>query len=57
MKGQRLNDDERRLWILNDEGLYLWQRLSGLPMRAFIRKNRVDLDKTIREALGESTRQ
>ena len=22
----RINDDERRLWILNDEGLYNWAR-------------------------------
>lgn len=25
----RVNDDERRLWILNDEGLYNWARRSG----------------------------
>ena len=23
------NDNERRLWILNDEGLYLWARSEG----------------------------
>lgn len=27
--GDRLNDDERRLWVLNDEGLYLWARGDG----------------------------
>lgn len=26
----RLNDSERRLWILNDEGLYQWARSSGV---------------------------
>lgn len=26
----RLNDEERRQWILNDEGLYLWARSSGV---------------------------
>lgn len=26
----RLNDDERRQWILNDEGLYQWARSSGV---------------------------
>ena len=26
----RLNDNERRLWILNDEGLYLWARSAGV---------------------------
>jgi hypothetical protein len=25
----RLNDDERRQWILNDEGLYQWARSEG----------------------------
>jgi len=25
----RLNDDERRQWILNDEGLYSWARSEG----------------------------
>lgn len=24
------NDEERRLWILNDEGLYLWARSEGV---------------------------
>lgn len=26
---RRLNDDERRLWIANDEGLYNWARREG----------------------------
>jgi hypothetical protein len=26
----RLNDNERRLWIFNDEGLYLWARSEGV---------------------------
>ncbi len=25
----RLNDEERRQWVLNDEGLYLWARREG----------------------------
>lgn len=25
-----LNDGERRLWVLNDEGLYLWARSEGV---------------------------
>ena len=28
--GLRLNDSERRLWILNDEGLYRWARSEGV---------------------------
>jgi hypothetical protein len=26
----RINDEERRLWILNDEGLYRWARREGV---------------------------
>jgi hypothetical protein len=26
----KLNDEDRRQWILNDEGLYLWARRSGV---------------------------
>ena len=26
----RLNDKERRLWVLNDEGLYQWARSEGV---------------------------
>jgi hypothetical protein len=26
----KLNDEERRAWILNDEGLYLWARREGV---------------------------
>jgi hypothetical protein len=25
-----LNDKERRAWVLNDEGLYLWARSEGV---------------------------
>ena len=28
----RLNDRERRLWILNDESLYRWARSSGIKI-------------------------
>ena len=30
--GIRLNDNERRLWVLNDEGLYLWAKEEGVPI-------------------------
>lgn len=29
-KNPRPNDDERRLWVLNDEGLYNWARSEGV---------------------------
>ena len=28
--GAAINDEERRLWILNDEGLYNWARSEGV---------------------------
>ena len=28
----KLNNKERRLWILNDEGLYLWARSNGVKI-------------------------
>jgi len=44
---RRPNDEERRQWIENDEGLYDTQRASGLSMREFIRQNREFLDSVI----------
>jgi hypothetical protein len=26
----RINNEERRMWILNDEGLYRWARSAGV---------------------------
>lgn len=31
-KNPRANDDERRLWVLNDEGLYRWARREGVKI-------------------------
>lgn len=28
--GRRHNDEERRQWVLNDEGLYSWARSEGV---------------------------
>jgi len=28
--GVKLTDDERRLWILNDYGLYMWAKREGV---------------------------
>jgi hypothetical protein len=51
-KPQTLNDEERRIWILNDEGLYNWQRSSKLGMRQFIRQNRAESDQYILPVLN-----
>lgn len=30
--GFKINNEERRLWILNDEGLYNWARSEGVKI-------------------------
>jgi hypothetical protein len=42
-----MNDKEREQWVSNDEGLYNWQRTSGLTMRSFLRKHRNEIDAVI----------
>lgn len=51
MKQQHINDEERRQWVLNDEGLYLEQRRSRLSLRRWIRGNRSFIDEVIRAVL------
>lgn len=53
MRSKR-NDDERRQWVDNDEGLYLWFRRSRLSMREFIRQNRQEIDSAIDSVLDGS---
>jgi hypothetical protein len=56
-----LNDDEREMWVMNDEGLYGWmgqwkrdQRMRGrtASTRAFLRENRDEIDAIINRSLG-----
>lgn len=47
-----MNDNERELWVDNDESLYNWYRSSHCPMRTFVRVNRREIDKAIRQLLG-----
>lgn len=51
MKAARLNDDERRQWVLNDEGLYLWWQRSRQPIKAFIWAHRAELDSAIKPVI------
>jgi len=46
-KKDRHNDEERRLWVVNDEGLYDMQRGSGKSVKAWIRENRALIDECI----------
>jgi len=43
----RMNDNERKLWVMNDEGLYHWWRSSHKSITAFVRENREELDRII----------
>lgn len=52
MKTQRLNDNERRLWVLNDESLYGWMMGEGLGVKAFIAKYRTEIDEAILRMLN-----
>jgi hypothetical protein len=48
-----MNDEERRLWVLNDEGLYNWWRSTHQSIRAFIRENRAELTELIDRVLNQ----
>lgn len=43
-----MNNTERSQWVDNDEGLYNWWRSSRQSKRAFVRENRDEIDKAIK---------
>lgn len=44
---------ERRLWVMNDQGLYNWWKSTGLSMSEFIKQNKAEINAAIKRALGE----
>lgn len=44
-----MNDDMRRLWVLNDEGLNNLFRTSGMDIRAWVAENRNLIDDAVEE--------
>jgi len=52
-----MNNEERRLWILNDEGLYSWWISSRLTMNNFIRGNKEEIDTAIKRASWKPSEQ
>lgn len=56
MKKPILNDEERRLWILNDESLYMEWKRSQLSMIKFIRLNKFFIDMYIFNQLNRPPR-
>ena len=49
---RRRNDEERRMWVLNEEGLYLWYMRSRQAMRKFLQSNREEIDRQIDTVLN-----
>ena len=47
-----MNDEERRQWVANDEGLYNEQRRSRKSMTRFIRENRALIDEIVENVKG-----
>ena len=45
-----MNDTERELWVMNDEGLYMWWKSERTSVRKFVRGNRKEIDTTIEAA-------
>ncbi len=56
----KINDDERRLWVLNDEGLYMAMREDNRGKRdgqysimSWVRKNRTLIDNVILSSMNK----
>jgi hypothetical protein len=47
-----MDDNERRLWVLNDEGLYNWYKSTRQGLYKFIKNNRDELTNIINQKLG-----
>lgn len=47
-----LNDEERRQWVDNDEGLYNWWKSSKIGLYRFVRENRAEIDAVINSSLN-----
>jgi hypothetical protein len=48
-----MNDDERRLWVLNNEGLYLDMVHSHQGETKYIRTHRPEIDAVINRELNK----
>jgi len=49
----KMNDEERRQWVLNDEGVYRWYIRSRMGLYRFIRENREELTEIIEKAINK----
>ena len=44
-----MNNNERELWIMNDEGLYNWYESTRLSITQFIKDNKDEIDEVIHD--------
>ena len=51
-----MNNHERELWVLNDEGLYLAHKASKQSLREFIRENKQMIDDVIYGVLNKKAK-
>ena len=42
-----LNDEDRRQWVQNDEGLYNWWKSTGIGLYRFVNENRQAITEAI----------
>ena len=47
-----MNDNERELWVRNDEGLYAMWQASRLAMHRFLRLHRTTIDNYIKQTIS-----
>ncbi|MBW2986863.1 hypothetical protein KY333_05835 [Candidatus Woesearchaeota archaeon] len=47
-----MNDEERKMWVMNDEGLYNWWKESHIGLNEFVKRNRETLTGIINKKLG-----
>ena len=47
-----MNDNERREWVNNDEGLYLWWKSSRTGLYTWVKDHRKEIDETINQIIS-----
>jgi len=52
-----MNNKEREMWVLNDEGLYNWWKASKMSMTKFIKENKDDLDQILDKAIHQKPKE
>ena len=48
-----MNNKEREMWIINDEGMYNWWKSTKLSKANFIKENKQEIDAAIKAMLDK----